>query len=136
MLLDKTILELASGLKSGEFTSADLVNECYDNIEKYNPQTNAFITIVPREQAIKNAKDTKLTTLLSGLPFVLKDCFVTEGIKTTAASKVLENFIPPYSATIYKKLIEAGAILVGKMNMDAWGHGGSTENTDFGSVKN
>lgn len=136
MLLDKTILELAAGLKNGEYTSVDLVNECYDNIEKYNPQINAFITIVPRETAIEKAKNIKLTTPLSGMPFVLKDCFVTEGIKTTAASKVLENFIPPYSATIYKKLINSGAILVGKMNMDAWGHGGSSENTDFSPVKN
>ena len=136
MLLDKTILELAAGLRSGEFTSVDLVNECYDNIEKYNPQVNAFITIIPKEVALKNAQEVKLNSPLSGLPFVLKDCFVTEGIKTTAASKVLENFIPPYSATIYKKLLDAGAILVGKMNMDAWGHGGSTENTDFGVTKN
>jgi len=136
MLLDKTISELAVGLKTGEFTSVDLVNECYDNIDKYNPLTNAFITIVPREVALEKAKSVKLTSPLSGLPFVLKDCFATEGIKTTAASKVLDNFIPPYSATIYKKLLEAGAILVGKMNMDAWGHGGSSENTDFNPVKN
>jgi aspartyl-tRNA(Asn)/glutamyl-tRNA(Gln) amidotransferase subunit A len=136
MLLDKTISELAVGLRGGEFTSVDLINECYDNIEKINPELNAFITIVPRETALKNAQEVKLTTPLSGLPFVLKDCFVTEGIKTTAASKILENFIPPYSATIYKKLLAAGAILVGKMNMDAWGHGGSTENTDFGATKN
>ncbi|MFA7301387.1 MAG: Asp-tRNA(Asn)/Glu-tRNA(Gln) amidotransferase subunit GatA [Candidatus Shapirobacteria bacterium] len=136
MLLDKTILELAAGIQSGEFTSVDLINECYDNIEKYNPKTNAFITIIPREIALKQAREVNLTSPLSGIPFVLKDCFVTEGIKTTAASKVLENFIPSYSATIYKKLLEAGAILVGKMNMDAWGHGGSTENTDFGITKN
>ena len=136
MLLDKTISELAAGLRSKDFTSVDLINECYDNIEKYNPSVNAFITIVPRETALKNAKEVNLTSPLSGLPFVLKDCFVTEGIKTTAASKVLENFIPPYSATIYKKLLAAGAILVGKANMDAWGHGGSTENTDFGATKN
>lgn len=149
MLLDKTILELATGLRSGEFTSVDLVNECYDNIAKYNDKVNAFITIIPRETALKQAQeiDCKLKIaylparqenckLLAGIPFVLKDCFCTEGIKTTSASKVLENFIPPYSATIYKKLLDAGAILIGKMNMDAWGHGGSSENTDFGSVKN
>ena len=136
MLIDNTITELAAGLRAGEFTSVDLVNECYANIAKYNSQVNAFITIIPQEEAVKNAQDTKLSTPLSGIPFVLKDCFVTEGIKTTAASKVLDNFIPPYSATIYKKLLAAGAILIGKMNMDAWGHGGSTENTDFGPTKN
>ena len=136
MLLDKPISELVAGLRSGEFTSVDLINECYDNIDKYNSQVNAFIAIIPREEALKNAQDVKLTTPLSGIPFVLKDCFVTENIKTTAASKVLDNFIPPYSSTIYKKLLAAGAILIGKMNMDAWGHGGSTENTDFGPTKN
>jgi aspartyl-tRNA(Asn)/glutamyl-tRNA(Gln) amidotransferase subunit A len=136
MLLDKSISFLAAGLRSGEFTSADLINECYDNIAKYQPLTNAFITIIPQEEALKKAQEVKLTSPLSGLPFVLKDCFNTEGIKTTAASKVLESFISPYSATIYKKLLGAGAILVGKMNMDAWGHGGSSENTDFGPVKN
>jgi len=136
MLLDKSILELSQGLQKGEFTSVDLVNECYDNIAKYNQDINAFITIIPREEALQKAKNVKLTSPLSGLPFVLKDCFCTENIKTTAASKVLANFIPPYSATIYKKLLDAGAILIGKMNMDAWGHGGSSENTDFGPVKN
>jgi aspartyl-tRNA(Asn)/glutamyl-tRNA(Gln) amidotransferase subunit A len=136
MLLDKTISELASGLRSGEFTSVDLINECYDSIEKYNPLTNSFITIISREVALEKAKSVKLTSPLSGLPFVLKDCFATEGIKTTDASKVLENFISPYNATIYNKLLNAGAILVGKMNMDAWGHGGSSENTDFSPVKN
>lgn len=91
--------------------------------------TNAFITVVPRVK--NNAKGP-----LAGKTFVLKDCYVTKGIRTTAASKVLENYIPQYNATVYKKLLAAGAILVGKMNMDAWGHGGTSENTDFGIVKN
>ena len=136
MLLDKSISELAAGLRSGEFTSVDLIEECYANITKYNSQINAFITILPKEEVLDRAKNTKLTTLLSGIPFVLKDAYITEGIKTTSASNMLSNFIPPYSATVYKKLTEAGAILIGKMNMDAWGHGGSSENTDFGPVKN
>jgi len=142
MLTDKSITQLATGLRSGEFTSIDLVNECYDNIEKYNSQINSFVTIVPREVALKQAQEvgSKLkvegSSLLVGIPYVLKDCFNTTGIKTTAASKVLGNYVAPYNATIYQKLIEAGAILIGKMNMDAWGHGGSTENTDFGVTKN
>lgn len=136
MLLDKSIPRLAVGLRKGEFSSVDLVNECYDNIEKYNQKINAFITIIPRELALEKAKSIKLTSPLSGLPYVLKDCYVTSGVKTTCASNILKNFIPPYSATVYQKLIDAGAILIGKMNMDAWGHGGSSENTDFGPVKN
>lgn len=141
MLIDKSIKELAAGLRSGEYTSVELVNECYDNIEKNNPKINAFITIIPREEALKRATEadkslSTATSLLHGLPYVLKDCFNTTGIKTTAASKVLDDYTATYDATIYKKLQNAGAILLGKMNMDAWGHGGSTENTDFGPTKN
>src|SRR3989339_1066930 len=136
MLLDKSISELAAGLRQSEFTSVDLLNECYDNIAKYNGNINAFVTILPLEFTVKKAKSIKLTSPLSGIPFVLKDCYVTEGVKTTSASNVLKNFIPPYNATVYQKLLNAGAILIGKMNMDAWGHGGSSENTDFGPVKN
>ena len=141
MLLDKSIKELSAGLRNGEFTAVDLIEECYQNIDNFNPKVNAFITIIPKEDALKQAKiaDSKIKSsdsVLLGIPFVLKDSYVTEGIKTTAASNVLKDFIPPYSATIYKKLLDAGAILVGKMNMDAWGHGGSSENTDFGPVKN
>ncbi|MBI3559236.1 Asp-tRNA(Asn)/Glu-tRNA(Gln) amidotransferase subunit GatA [Candidatus Gottesmanbacteria bacterium] len=98
-------------------------------IELVAAKTNAFITVVPKIQ-------NKNKGPLSGKTFVLKDSYVTRGIKTTAASKVLEDYIPQYDATIYKKLLDAGAILVGKMNMDAWGHGGTSENTDFGVVKN
>ncbi|PIQ77250.1 Asp-tRNA(Asn)/Glu-tRNA(Gln) amidotransferase GatCAB subunit A, partial [Candidatus Peregrinibacteria bacterium CG11_big_fil_rev_8_21_14_0_20_46_8] len=108
MLLDKSILELAAGLRQDEFTSVDLVNECYDNIAKYNDKINAFITILPRETAIKQAQSVKLTSPLSGLPFVIKDCFNTSGITTTAASHVLKNYIAPYDATVYKKLLTAG----------------------------
>lgn len=141
MLLDKTITELAHGLRKKEFSSEDIVRECYDNIEKYNSQLNAFITIVNKEEALKKAREKDKTieqanSLLHGLPFVLKDAYVTKGIRTTSASKVLKDYIPQYNATVYQKLLDAGAILIGKMNMDAWGHGSTSENTDFGPVKN
>lgn len=97
-------------------------------IEEIAKKTNAFITIVPKQKPKSG--------LLSGKTFVLKDSYITKGIKTTAASNVLKDYIPQYSATVYKKLLNAGTILVGKMNMDAWGHGGTSENTDFGVVKN
>lgn len=141
MLLDKTIKELASGLRSHQFTSVDLVNECYDNIEKFDQTINSFVTLIPREDSLKLAKvadDTldSSSSLVHGIPYGLKDCFCTKGITTTASSNVLKNFKPQYDATIYTKLKNAGAILIGKLNMDAWGHGGSTENTDFGPTKN
>ena len=141
MLLDKSIQELAEGLREGAFTVVDIIVECYKNIEQYNPQLNAFITIIPKDEALKQArlaqeKLSNSSSVLMGLPFVLKDVYVVKGVKTTAASHVLDTFISPYTATVYKKLEEAGAILVGKMNMDAWGHGGSSENTDYGPVHN
>lgn len=141
MLLDASISELARGLRKRDFSSADLIKECYENIEKINPVVNALITVTDKDKALKNAREkdqqlNKSTSPLHGIPFVLKDAYVTKGIKTTAASKVLETYTPQYSATVYQKLLDAGAILVGKANMDAWGHGATSENTDFGPVKN
>lgn len=132
---------MGEGLKTGEFTSIDLVNECYENINKLHPKLNAFITIVGKEVVLQKVKEkdlsrTRNSSHLHGIPFVLKDAYVTKDIRTTSASNVLNDFIPPYNSTVYQKLVDAGAILLGKMNMDAWGHGGSSENTDFGPVKN
>ncbi|PWU23574.1 Asp-tRNA(Asn)/Glu-tRNA(Gln) amidotransferase GatCAB subunit A [Candidatus Cerribacteria bacterium 'Amazon FNV 2010 28 9'] len=141
MLLDLSLSELAKGLREHRFSSVDLVNECYDQIEKLNGTLNALITIIPKEEALASAQkaDKELTpdaSPLFGLPYVLKDSYVTKGIKTTAASNVLKDFIPQFDATVYTKLQQSGAILIGKANMDAWGHGASAENSDFGPVKN
>lgn len=141
MLLDKSIKELAEGLKKKDFSSVDLVSECYENIERLDLKINAFITTVDKEKAIKEAqeKDNHRTANVSPLyaiPYILKDVYVTKGMRTTAASHVLKNYIPQYDATVYKKLTKAGVILLGKTNQDAWGHGGSTENTDFGPAHN
>ncbi len=141
MLLEKTISELAKGLRQKQFSIEDLIKDCYGNIEKYNSKLNAFITIIDKEEALRNAREkdkniSRATSKLYGIPFLLKDAYITKGIKTTAASNVLKNYIPQYNATVYQKLLDAGAILLGKMNMDSWGHGGSSENTDFGPVRN
>lgn len=141
MLLDKSIKELSVGLRKKEFSSEDIVKECFDNIERHGKDINAFITVVDKDDAIKSAREkdnnnSSAKSLLHGIPYVLKDVYVTKGIRTTSASNVLGNYIPQYSATVYQKLTEADAILIGKMNMDAWGHGGSSENTDFSPVRN
>jgi aspartyl-tRNA(Asn)/glutamyl-tRNA(Gln) amidotransferase subunit A len=141
MILDLSIRDLADGLKRKKFSSVDLITESFSTIEKVNPQVNACITIREKKAALSEAKksdDTrsKNSSLLNGIPFVIKDSYVTKGIRTTAASAVLKDYIPQYNATVYERLRTAGAILMGKMNMDAWGHGGSTENTDFGPAKN
>ena len=136
MFLDLSIAEIAAKYRTGEISPVDVIKECFENIEKHNPTLNAFITICDKHKILDEAKNVKFVTTLSGIPYVLKDAYVTKGLRTTAASKILENYIPDYSATVVEKLTKAGAILIGKTNMDAWGHGASSENTDFGPVKN
>lgn len=112
------------------------IENAYANIAKYQPSVNALITIREKKDVIADLKLADKKAPLYGVTYVMKDAYVTAGIRTTAASHILDTFIPPYSATVYTKLKEAGAILLGKANMDAWGHGASTENTDYGVTKN
>ncbi|MEK7073748.1 MAG: Asp-tRNA(Asn)/Glu-tRNA(Gln) amidotransferase subunit GatA, partial [Patescibacteria group bacterium] len=119
----------------------NVIEECYAHIAKYESDMHSFITLVDKDAAIAKAQKiakgfASHPSALAGIPYVMKDAYITRGIRTTAASKILDTFIPPYSATVHRKLEEAGAILIGKMNMDAWGHGASTENTDYGACKN
>ncbi|PJE69074.1 Asp-tRNA(Asn)/Glu-tRNA(Gln) amidotransferase GatCAB subunit A, partial [Candidatus Shapirobacteria bacterium CG10_big_fil_rev_8_21_14_0_10_38_14] len=119
----------------------ELTQACLKRIKKFEPKINAFITICEKnafENARKtdNARQRGSQQPLLGIPMAVKDNFSTCGIKTTAASKVLENYIPVYDATVVKKLKEAGAIIIGKTNLDAWAHGSSGENSDFKPTKN
>ncbi len=126
-------------IKSRSLSPVDLVQSALSSVAMHNSRLNALISVRDESDVLAEAKslaDESPRSPLHGLPYVLKDAYVTEGIETTSASSVLKGFIPPYSATVYRKLKEAGAILIGKANMDAWGHGGTSENTDFGSVKN
>lgn len=106
-----------------------------------NEALNAFITISEKE-ALEQAKqaDGRMakgeSSPLLGIPVALKDIYLTKGIKTTAGSKVLENYVPQYDGTAVEKLKEAGAVIVGKTNLDAWAHGSSGENSDFAPAKN
>lgn len=136
MITNPTISELHSRLKSKQLSPVELLDSCFSAIDKYDPILNAFITQVDRSQLYKQASKVKINHPLSGIPFVLKDAYLTSGIRTTAASNVLRDYIPQYDATLYKKLSAVGALLLGKTNQDAWGHGASTENTDFGPTKN
>lgn len=135
-----TIASAKEKLKSKELSSADLTKECLSNVEKYDSLLNAYITV--SEDALKQADeaDRKIasgdTSPLLGIPIALKDIYVTKNLKTTAASKVLENYIPQYDGAAVKKLKDAGAVIIGKTNLDAWAHGSSGENSDFGPTKN
>ncbi len=134
-----TIKKARQGLKEKQFSSVELVNVCLEQIRKRD--LNAFITVCEKEalgqakaadELIKDGQDLPLL----GVPIAIKDIFCTKGIRTTASSKVLENYVPQYDATVVKKLKDAGAIIIGKTNCDAWAHGSSGENSDFGPTKN
>jgi aspartyl-tRNA(Asn)/glutamyl-tRNA(Gln) amidotransferase subunit A len=130
MIADESILSVAQKIKTKEVSSEEVWAECWAQIQKFNPSLNALITPVEPKPSEKS------TSSLWSIPYVLKDCYSTKGIRTTCASKVLANYVPPFDATVVTKLKKAGAVLVGKANLDAWGHGGSSENTDFGPVHN
>ncbi|PIP74331.1 MAG: Asp-tRNA(Asn)/Glu-tRNA(Gln) amidotransferase GatCAB subunit A [Candidatus Levybacteria bacterium CG_4_9_14_3_um_filter_35_16] len=140
-LNELTIKQAIDGLRKKEFSALDLTESCLDQIARLNPLLNAFLTICNKE-AINAAKqaDEKLRigdkSPLLGIPIALKDIYLTKNIRTTASSKVLDNYIPQYDATVVKKLKDAGAIILGKLNCDAWAHGSSGENSDYGPVKN
>lgn len=138
-MLEQPIATLAKLIKNNKLSSVELVKEAYLNIKAWQKSTNAFITILEEDSVLHEASkadSSKLNSHLRGIPFVLKDAYLTKGIRTTAASKMLDQYIPQYNATVYQKLLDAGAILIGKTNMDAWGHGASNENSDYGPVKN
>lgn len=136
-----TIDSILQGYTDKTFSVTEVVSSYLDRIEKLDPQLNSFITVTKKE-ALDEAKqkqmslDSGVKLPLLGLPIALKDMFVTKGIKTTAASKVLENYTPSYDGTVVKRLKDAGAIILGKLNHDAWAHGSSGENSDFGPAKN
>jgi len=144
-LNELSIIEAKKGLKDKEFSSVELIKACLEQIKKYNKDLNVFITVC-EEEALRQAENTDALISsdpqamnyksLLGIPIAIKDLFCTKGIKTTAASNVLKNYIPQYDATVIAKLKEAGAITIGKVNCDAWAHGSSGENSDFGPTKN
>lgn len=145
-LNELTIKEAREGLKAKKFLSVELTEACLEQIKKHNPSLNAFITVTEKEALESAKKADKLISNLAieqfnnypllGIPIALKDLFSTKEIKTTAGSNVLKDYIPQYDATVVGKLKDAGAVIVGKTNCDAWAHGSSGENSDFGPTKN
>lgn len=138
MITPLTIKETQEGLRSKKFSAVELVDSYLAQIKKYNGEYNIFLTI-SEEEAYKKAKEVDKSEIklpLSGVVTSYKDIFLTKGIRTTAGSKVLESYIPPYSATSVNRIENAGAIPIGKLNCDAWAHGSSGENSDFGATLN
>lgn len=138
MKLPLTIKETQDGLRKKDFSAVELVDSYLEKIKKYNKEYNIFLTI-SEEEAYNKAKvvdSSNLSSPLSGVVTSYKDLFSTKKIRTTAGSKILDNYIPPYSATSVKKLENAGAITIGKLNCDAFAHGASGENSDYGPTLN
>lgn len=123
------------GLLSKKFSPTELVTACLSQIKNDEKSLNSFVTICDKT-ALNEAKNADLSKPLGGIPIAVKDNYCTKGIITTASSKLLENYIPQYDATSIKKLKDAGAIIIGKTNMDAWAHGSSTETSDYGRTLN
>lgn len=138
----QTISQITTDLKTKKYSARQITQQYLDKIHKLDPVLNAFVT-VSNEYALKQADiiDSKIAKQeplgpLAGTSMGVKDIFLTKGIRTTSSSKVLENYIPQYSSTVFQKLEDAGAILVGKTNTDTFAFGASTENSGFFPTKN
>jgi len=130
-----TVKQLQEMISSGEASSEE-INEIYQTrIDDINPRINAYISKTSSNLDSKTKK-TNDDKPLAGIPYAVKDIFCTEGIQTTCGSKMLEDFIPPYDATVVKKLKDSGVNLLGKTNMDEFAMGSSNETSFFGKVKN
>ena len=134
--------DLRAKYESGETTAREVALAHLQRIEQVEPLTNAFLTVLDEEAVITQAQsaDERLengtASALTGVPFLIKDNISTEGVRTTAASRILDGYVPPFDATVVSRLKEAGAIILGKGNLDEFAMGSSNENSAFTPVVN
>lgn len=138
----RTITETIKLLADKKISSTELVQESFKTIKSKNAEINAFLSTF-EDKSLEEAQSSderrsneKLKSLIDGIPTSIKDNYNLVDTVTSASSKILENYISPYTATVPQRLIDAGSIVVGKTNMDAFAHGSSTETSDFGVTKN
>jgi aspartyl-tRNA(Asn)/glutamyl-tRNA(Gln) amidotransferase subunit A len=137
----RSMTGLAAGLAAGEFSSVELTEALLERIARFDSELNAFITVtadaaLAAAARADEARRAGSAGVLNGLPIVHKDIFCTRGVRTTCGSKMLDNFVSPYDATVVERLAAAGAVVLGKANMDEFAMGSSNETSYFGPVRN
>ncbi len=140
-LTSATIKDLREGLDRKKFSSVELAKYYLERIKRFGKDLNAFITLTEEVAFVQAAEADKSIAagkqdMLTGIPYAAKDLFSTKGIRTTAASKILEDFVPSFDSTVVRKLHESGAVLLGKTNLDQFAHGSSTETSYYGPARN
>jgi aspartyl-tRNA(Asn)/glutamyl-tRNA(Gln) amidotransferase subunit A len=138
-----SIKELSEKIRDGDITPVDLVENCLNRIKTLNPVLNAFITVIEEQQLYKQAqiaekeiKQGRYRSPLHGIPFSIKDIFHVKGVRCTAGSKILANYVPNLDATVIKKMSKAGAILIGTNNLNEFASGITGINPFYGTSKN
>ena len=140
-MFDKTLAELANGLENGDFSSVELTQAYLDRIKAEDSKYNSYITVTEevalnQAKAADEARAAGNAGAFTGLPIAQKDIFCTDGVRTSCASKMLDNFIAPYNATVVEKFNAAGAVMLGKTNMDEFAMGSSNESSFYGPSRN
>ena len=146
-ITELSLVEMIVALRAGDFSSREITQEFLERSERLNPELNAYLTLTPgqalsqaeeadqRLQAWRENSETEIPPLL-GVPIAVKDVLCVEDIRCTCGSRILENFVPPFSATAVERLLAAGVIILGKTNTDEFAMGSSTENSAYGPTRN
>ncbi|BBB30731.1 Asp-tRNA(Asn)/Glu-tRNA(Gln) amidotransferase subunit GatA [Neptunomonas japonica] len=140
-MLNKTLAELAKGLEQGEFSSVELTQSYLERIKREDSKYNSYITVteelaLTQATAADETRSAGNATSMTGLPIAHKDIFCTQGVRTSAGSKMLDNFVSPYDATVVRQFNAAGAVTLGKTNMDEFAMGSSNESSFYGPSRN